>query len=160
MRRLLPLAVALIAFVAVAGTRSINSSGAAPTTLSDGGTTDGVPLADSVGCRASIHVTDGGTIAAGSKLVFHYFDSTNGWVDSDSALACTVTARPDGGIRTGFACTDMEPLARFGRIAASNYGLLGSDGGSGYGFTVLSDAGRTYDVAPVTRVECWGPSIP
>lgn len=151
MHRIGLLAVGLIAFIAVAGTRAKDSAGAAPTA-----TTDGVGMGDAVGCRASIRVDGGGTIGTGTKLVYHYYDPVLLWSESTSALTCTVTARADGGTRSAYVCPDLEPLARFGRVAVSNFGLIGSDGGTGFGLG--TDGG--YNVAPVTRIECWGSSIP
>lgn len=150
MRRLFPLFIALVAFVAVAGSRAKESDGTVPSA-----STDGVSIADSVGCRASVHV-DGGNVNTGAKLIYHYYDAVTLWNESASTLACTVTARADAGTRVSYVCPDLEPLARFGRVGVSLYGMVGIDGGTPNG--VGADGGQ--NLTPVARIECWGPSIP
>lgn len=131
--------ISMVTVAALAGTRARDSNGAAPT---DAG--EGVALADSVGCRVSARQTDGGTIGGGKMLV-HYYDAVNGWTESAQAVHCTVTALTDGGSRSVYVCPDLEPLARYGRIGVSNYGLVNASAAT---------------TAPITRVECWGPAIP
>ena len=157
MRRALFTGLALAALAAFAGTRAKESAGAVPALLADGGTTDGVTLADSIGCRASVRVADGGTINGGTLASF-YYDPVLGWVRSATSLDCTLQANKllDGGAPAAQVCPDSEPLARFGRWAVASTGLVGADGGTPNGVGV--DGGS--NVSPVVRVECWGPTIP
>lgn len=126
--------------LAWAGTRAKESGSTPPTA-----TTDGVNLSEVAGCRASVRV-DAGTLGTSGKVLFWYYDAVLGWVESDSALHCTVTATSnDGGTRMAYVCPDLQPAATFGRIAAQSYAVLASDGGP-------------LDVR--TRIECWGPGLP
>ena len=146
------LLVGCIALGALAGTRAKESAGAVPTAA-----TDGVALNGAVGCRISIRVVDGGTINGGT-LALYYYDANLGWVRSASALDCALEANKaaDGGAPSAQACADVEPLARFGRLAAVALNVTGSDGGTPNGFA----AGGGQTVAPVVRVECFDPSLP
>ena len=153
MRKLSLMIAGLCALAAWAGTRAKDSSGAQPSAASDG-----VSLNDSIGCRASVRVTDGGTINGG-KLLAWYYDPVLGWVRASTLLDCSLEANklPDGGAPSAQVCLDFEPAARFGRIGFQSSSLVGADGGSPNGFDG-TDGGQ--HVAPVVRVECWGPTIP
>lgn len=151
------LAIALlilgVSLAAVAGVRSADSNGFPP---APSAATAGVSLQDVEACRYSIRVDGGGTVSTGF-IVPHYYDSTLGWQESKLSLHCAIpTTRADGGVWTSYACPDAKVAARFGRVAVSARGVLGSDGGSPNGLG--SDGG--YNVAPIVRVECWGPLIP
>lgn len=128
----LGLIVAALAF-AGGGTRFVETAGTVPSSASDG-----VALKDSVGCRISARKNDAGVLTAGDKLLVHYYDPAIGWVEGQSVLTCTVAVQTDGGTRSKYVCSDLEPLARFGRVGASLYG-------TSTGVTV--------------RTECWGPEL-
>lgn len=128
----------LLAATVLAGTRARESRGTSPTLASDG-----IALTDVKSCRVMVY-EDGGTLNTGGKIVLSYYGTAVGWVQSDSALTCTVVATTvDGGTRTGYVCPDLDVLNPVGRIAAQSYGIVWSDGG-----------------VPKTRLECYGPALP
>ncbi len=131
------IAVAAVAAFAWGGSSSKESASTPPSA-----STDGLSLSEATSCRVSVRV-DAGTITAG-KIVVSYYDSTLGWVESDSTLHCSVVAtRNDGGTRMAYVCPDLQVLAGFGRVAAHSYGVTQNDGG------------------PVkTRLQCYGPTLP
>jgi hypothetical protein len=154
MKNLLPVVAVLALALAVgasAGTRAKDKSTATPTVAGDG-----VPLADSVGCRMSARVDGGGNLDQGSLIPYYRDTPIAEWTPAASSLWCTVAPLPDGGLRSSFVCPDMEPLARFGLVSVGQFGLKGRDGGSGA--AALADAGPSSQ--PILRIECWGPSIP
>lgn len=152
MKRLLISGAVLLAWLAWAGSRANESTGAVPSLA-----TDGVSLNDSEGCRLSVREADGGTLNGGTLAVW-YYDARLGWVRSASALDCVLESNKlaDGGAPSAQVCPDLQPLARFGRLGVEARGLVGLDGGSPNGLGV--DGGA--NVAPVLRVECWGRAIP
>lgn len=146
-KTLLPLLVAGLAF---AGTRAKdNSNGAVPTTCLNISTGPWVSLSNATGCRMSAR-TDAGHIAIAGKMVPYYCqkqaDGTSIALPTEGAPGthCTITARLDGGLATGFVCPDLEPLASFGYVAATSYGMTNRDGGAD-NF--------------ILRMECWGPEL-
>lgn len=151
-------AALVLAGVALAGNAVKEVAvGAAPVTSQDG-----VTLGNAIGCRCSIHVDAGtgnvnrkGLAASGWYIYPWYYDLATGWTEASSSLRCQPNARLDGGLIFSFACPDMEPLARFGRLACSSFGPTGYDGGTGA--DSLSDAGT--GPQPVVRTECWGPQV-
>jgi hypothetical protein len=70
------------------------------------------------------------------------------------ATSCPVSAKLDGGKILEFVCPDFEPLARYGRLACSGYGIVGADAGTG---AALKTDGGSRDA--VVRTECWGPNM-
>lgn len=148
------LAVSLcVATVSLAATRFKNSNGVQPTTcaaLKDAGTS----LLGVTRCRMSVRVGDGGNIEAG-KLVPYYCDDTIEPVELTS-LACTIGAKLDAGLKTGFAC-DFDPGTQAGYVITTGYGVIGRDGGTGAASVTLSDAGTIPGSPPTFRTEC-GPT--
>ncbi len=147
--RALLVAVGVIAAVALAGSRvkeGVQAQGAVPATLADGGTTDGVAIADSEGCRTSARVADGGTINGG-VLASWYYDGVLGWVRASTALDCTIESSKllDGGAPSVQVCPDLGVLAKYGRVMYTNKSLVGADAGA---------------ISATVRVECWGRNIP
>jgi hypothetical protein len=163
--------VAVLAFAAFAGQQGKDSTGAPPSDLGPSNNAEklGVSLANAVGCRMSVRVDAGqaaigadGLAQTGLKLQPWYYDSSNGWVEGDSSLQCTVAARPDAGIIRSFVCPDLVPAARFGRIAVSKLGTAArTDAGTGADW--IPDAGtgavQAAGPQPVYRIECWGPQM-
>lgn len=138
-----------VSVIALAGSRVKEitvAQGVVPTTLADGGTTDGVSLSEIEGCRISARVSDGGTINGGVIGVY-YYDSAIGWVRASTALDCTLEASKlfDGGAPAAQVCPDLGILAKYGRISATNKSLVGIDGGA---------------VTATIRTECWGRNLP
>lgn len=147
MKKLLTSLFVATALVAVAGTRSYESSGSVPSVLADGGHGSvGVALNDSAGCRFSARTQDGGTLNGGT-IAAYYYDSTLGWVRSNTQLDCTLEASKllDGGAPSVQVCPDLEVLGRFGRVVGVAKSMVAADGGA---------------AAVTIRTECWGSSIP
>ena len=126
----------LFAFVALAGTRFVTTTGALPTS-----NTDGVPLAWMTFCRGSVRNGDGGTIMGGN-LVPYYRDSQLPWSESASSMKCALDTnnQVDGGSRYLQVC-NWPVTAPFGRFAVVGEHLI--------------DAFDASVVVPTIRVECW-----
>ncbi len=146
MRKLAAIVVVVAGVVsaglAFGGTRSWTSLGAQP---NDAG--QGVDLSDVVGCRMSAYLTDGGTIGGGT-LQWWYSDPPKPWSPGDAVFDCARTAGRytlDGGSPSVFVCPDLEPLARYGKVAAVAINLTSGDGGVATGAVVES--------------KCWGPTV-
>lgn len=121
---------------------------------------DGIPLADSIGCRISARVADGGNVFSGTLIPMYRDNAITNWTPAHPDLWCSVTPLPDGGVRAAFPCPDIPIAGRFGLISVAQYALKGADGGTGAACVDPGDAGCVAQSQPTLRVECWGPAIP
>lgn len=144
------LASLLLATAVLAGTRFRDSDGSPPTSCVDL-KARGVSLTSmsTANCRMSVHVDGGGNIQSGRLVPFYCDDVLTEPVELPSAQHCTIAARLDAGLRTGYAC-DILPGTQIGWIMTTGYNVAGLDAGSGA--AVLPDAGT--GPQPVFRTEC------
>lgn len=138
---------AVISLTALAFVRTTSSAGAAPSAA-----TDGVSLYGVAACRALVYVTDSGTINGGT-LRSYYYDSTAGWVRSNTDQDCVLeTAATKGLSSVASHVCEYEVLNKAGRFAMAVSGLTGVDGGSPNG--VGTDGGQ--NVEPIVKLDCYG----
>lgn len=141
MKRYVLIAAVLGAVAAGAGTRYVETYGTLPTVLADGGTTDGLSLAEVTACRATVRFIDGGTVAGG-KLVPYYYDSAIAqWLESKTSDQCTLATdtQVDGGARRAQIC-EWAVQAQYGRVSVVPLSL-------------------TPQTQGIIRLECSGPGL-